>query len=118
MRGETKYGRMEVFGRHCRRCAARWRATYARRRSSGARPGHRRDVLDRTLIRVGNDHYARATRSFGLTTLQDRHVRVRGPRVVFKFRAKSGVQQVVEFTDAVLARSVRHCQDLPGQQSF
>ena len=54
-------------------------------------------LLEKTLIRVGNDEYARANRSFGLTTLENRHVRVRGARVHFKFRAKSGVQQVVEW---------------------
>ena len=75
-------------------------------------------LLEKTLIRVGNDEYARANRSFGLTTLEDRHVRVRGVRVHFKFRAKSGVLQVVELEDAALARSVKRCQELPGQVLF
>ena len=75
-------------------------------------------LLERTLIRVGNDEYARANRSFGLTTLENRHVRVRGARVSFRFRAKSGVQQFVELEDAALARSVKRCQDLPGQILF
>ena len=119
MRGETKYGRMEAFGKALpalRRQVARdlRQAPLTRERVLATVV----TLLERTLIRVGNDEYARANRSFGLTTLQDRHVRVRGRRVVFKFRAKSGVQQVVEFTDAVLARSVRHCQDLPGQILF
>ena len=55
---------------------------------------------------------------FGLTTLENRHVRVRGARVHFKFRAKSGVLQVVELEDAALARSVKRCQELPGQELF
>ncbi len=75
-------------------------------------------LLEKTLIRVGNDEYARANRSFGLTTLENRHVRVRGARVHFKFRAKSGVLQVVELEDAALARSVKRCQELPGQELF
>ena len=118
-RGETKYGRMETFGKALptlRRQVARdlRQAPLTRERVLATVV----TLLERTLIRVGNDEYTRANRSFGLTTLQDRHVRVRGRRVVFKFRAKSGVKQVVEFTDAALARSVRHCQDLPGQILF
>jgi len=75
-------------------------------------------LLERTLIRVGNDEYARANKSYGLTTLRNRHVDVRGARVVFTFRAKSGVQQRIELDDPLLARSVRRCQDLPGQMLF
>lgn len=75
-------------------------------------------LLERTLIRVGNDEYAKANGSFGLTTLRDRHVTVRGRRVTFRFRAKSGVQQTIDLDDAALARSVKRCQDLPGQILF
>ena len=118
-RDETKYGRMEVFGR----------ALPALRRQIARdlrQPALSRErvlatvvtLLEKTLIRVGNDEYARANRSFGLTTLENRHVRVRGARVHFKFRAKSGVLQVVEMEDAALARSVKRCQDLPGQELF
>jgi DNA topoisomerase-1 len=53
-----------------------------------------------------------------LTTLRDRHVEVRGPRVRFRFRAKSGVMQAIDLDDALLARSVQGCQDLPGQTLF
>jgi DNA topoisomerase-1 len=75
-------------------------------------------LLESTLIRVGNDEYARTNGSFGLTTLQDRHARVRGRSVTFRFRAKSGVFQTVDLDDPVLARSVKLCQDLPGQTLF
>ncbi len=75
-------------------------------------------LLESTLIRVGNDEYARANGSFGLTTLQDRHAHVRGRSVTFRFRAKSGVFQTVDLDDPVLARSVKLCQDLPGQTLF
>jgi DNA topoisomerase-1 len=75
-------------------------------------------LLERTLIRVGNDEYARTNGSFGLTTLLDRHVDVRGRRVRFHFRAKSGVVQKIDLEDALLARSVQRCQDLPGQTLF
>ena len=75
-------------------------------------------LLDKTLIRVGNDEYARANRSFGLTTLRERHVEVRGAKLRFTFRGKSGVPHSVEVTDRRLARIVQQCQDLPGQELF
>jgi DNA topoisomerase I len=75
-------------------------------------------LLERTLIRIGNNEYARANNSYGLTTLRNRHVRVRGSRMQFKFRAKSGVLQEVELDDPMLARSVKRLQELPGQTLF
>jgi len=75
-------------------------------------------LLDRTLIRVGNDEYARENRSFGLTTLRGRHVQIKGATLRFSFRGKSGVQHDVAITDRRLARIVQQCQDLPGQELF
>ena len=75
-------------------------------------------LLEKTLIRVGNVEYARTNGSFGLTTLRDRHVKVRGGSVQFQFTGKSGVKQVVVLSDARLARIVKRCQDLPGQELF
>ncbi len=75
-------------------------------------------LLDKTLIRVGNDEYARENRSFGLTTLRGRHVNVEGAMLRFSFRGKSGVNHDVEITDRRLARIVQRCQDLPGQELF
>jgi DNA topoisomerase-1 len=75
-------------------------------------------LLDRTLIRVGNDEYVRENKSFGLTTLRDRHVRIRGAELRFSFRGKSGVDHDVAITDKRLARIVQQCQDLPGQELF
>ena len=75
-------------------------------------------LLDRTLIRVGNDEYARENRSFGLTTLRRRHVRVKGAMLQFSFRGKSGVEHSVAVTDPRLARIVQRCRDLPGQEMF
>jgi DNA topoisomerase-1 len=75
-------------------------------------------LLEKTLIRIGNLEYARANRSFGLTTLKDGHVQVRGARVRFAFRGKSGVKQSVTLSDARLARVVKRCQELPGQELF
>lgn len=75
-------------------------------------------LLDRTLIRVGNDEYARENRSYGLTTLRRKHVEVKGTMLRFSFRGKSGVEHCVALNDPRLARIVQRCQDLPGQEIF
>ena len=75
-------------------------------------------LLELTLIRVGNDEYARLNRSFGLTTLRDRHARIEGSAVRFRFRGKSGRQHEVGLRDRRLAGVVRRCQELPGQELF
>jgi DNA topoisomerase-1 len=73
-------------------------------------------LLEKTMMRVGNEEYARENGSFGLTTLENRHAKVRGSTVRFRFRGKSGVQQEVEVSDPHVARIVARCQDLPGQR--
>lgn len=91
-----------------------------------ARPGLSREkvlaavarLLEATLIRVGNDEYARLNRSFGLTTLKTRHARVTGTRIRFRFRGKSGRQYEVGLRDRRLASVIRRCQELPGQELF
>ena len=75
-------------------------------------------LLELTLIRVGNDEYARLNRSFGLTTLRDRHARIEGSGVRFRFRGKSGKTHEVGLRDRRLAGVVRRCQELPGQELF
>jgi DNA topoisomerase-1 len=75
-------------------------------------------LLDKTLIRVGNDEYARENRSFGLTTMRERHVEIKGAKLRFSFRGKSGVDHTVAITDRRLARIVQQCQDLPGYELF
>ncbi len=75
-------------------------------------------LMELTLIRVGNEEYARANRSFGLTTLRNRHVKVGSAGAKFEFRGKSGKVHQTGFNDRRLARIVRACQDLPGQRLF
>ncbi len=75
-------------------------------------------LLDKTLIRVGNDEYARENNSFGLTTLRRRHVRVDGGTLRFSFRGKSGVEHSISLSDPRLARIIQRCQDLPGYELF
>ena len=75
-------------------------------------------LLDCTAIRIGNETYARQNRSYGLTTLRTRHVNVSSTAVRFHFRGKSGVEHEVTLRDRRLARLMRRCMELPGQQLF
>lgn len=75
-------------------------------------------LLEETLIRIGNEDYARTNHSFGLTTLRNRHVKVRGEELRFLFRGKSGKQWSLSVRDRRVARVIRSCQELPGQHLF
>ena len=75
-------------------------------------------LLERTFIRVGNEEYARENKSFGLTTIKNRHVKVKGAHLRFRFRGKSGRQHEVDVTDRRIAKIVSKCQDVPGQDLF
>jgi DNA topoisomerase I len=75
-------------------------------------------LLESTLIRVGNEEYARSNRSYGLTTLRNRHVKLNGSAVHFRFRGKHGVEHEIEVHDPRAAKVVRRCLDLPGQELF
>ncbi|MBA4019330.1 MAG: DNA topoisomerase I [Pirellula sp.] len=75
-------------------------------------------LLETTLIRVGNEEYARDNGSYGLTTMRDRHVNVRGDIARFQFRGKSGKTHDIELHDPRMARMLRKCQELPGRQLF
>ena len=75
-------------------------------------------LLERSFIRIGNEEYARENKSFGLTTLKNRHVKVKGEKVLFRFRGKSGRQHEVDVTDRRVAKVIAKCQDLPGQDLF
>lgn len=75
-------------------------------------------LLESTAIRVGNDEYAKENNSYGLTTLRNRHAQIDGSTVRFSFRGKSGVRHAIDLRDRRLARIIRQCQELPGQQLF
>jgi DNA topoisomerase-1 len=75
-------------------------------------------LLEATMMRVGNEEYARTNKSFGLTTLRNRHVKVDGSDVEFRFRGKSGVYHKIHVHDRRLARIIRSTRDLPGQELF
>jgi DNA topoisomerase-1 len=118
-REQTKFDRLLAFGQALPRIRERTDADLRRH-------GLPREkvlaaivqLLDKTLIRVGNREYATTNKSFGLTTLRDRHVAVEGSTVQFKFRGKSGIEHTLTLTDRRLARVVGRCRDLPGYQLF
>lgn len=75
-------------------------------------------LLETTLIRVGNDQYARENKSYGLTTMRTRHADVHGSTISFSFKGKSGIDHDIELSDRQLANVVKKCQELPGQELF
>ncbi|MCU1426705.1 MAG: topA [Actinomycetia bacterium] len=115
----TKFDHLAVFGRVLPRIRARVADDIAR-------PGLPREkvvatvvrLLEATLVRVGNEEYAKQNGAFGLTTLRNRHARLDRGAVRFVFRGKSGRDHEVSVTDASLCRIIRKCQDLPGQLLF
>jgi DNA topoisomerase-1 len=119
VRDETKFGRMLAF-------SDALPAIRERIEADMALPGLPREkvlaavvrLLECTRIRVGNDEYTRANRSFGLTTLRDQHVEINGSTLRFEFRGKSGKRHTVGLTDRRLARIVRQCQAIPGAELF
>ena len=118
-RDETKYERTIAFARalpRLRRQVDRDLRRHGMPREKVVAAAVR--LLETTLIRVGNEEYARTNRSYGVTTLRDRHARVTSYGLKLSFRGKSGKQHVVGLRDRRLARVVRSCQDLPGQRLF
>ena len=119
IRDETKYGRMMAFAKLLPKIRKRVLKDLHLK-------GLPRDkvlaavvrLLEVSLIRVGNEEYARENESFGLTTMQDRHVDVTGATLRFRFKGKSGKSHDVDIRDARLAKIVKNCQDLPGQDLF
>jgi len=118
-RDETKYQKMIAFARALSSIRARVAEDLAR-------PGLPREkilatvarLLETTLVRVGNEEYARENGSYGLTTMRSRHVEVSGPTLRFEFRGKSGRRHTIGLTDPKLAKIVKACRDLPGQELF
>ena len=119
VRDEVKYGRLVAF-------AAALPKIRARTHADIARTGLPREkvlaavvqLLEKTLIRVGNDEYARQNGSVGLTTMRDTHAKVTGSTVRFAFRGKSGIRHAVDLDDRRLAAIVKKCRDLPGYELF
>jgi DNA topoisomerase I len=119
VRDETKFGRMLAFSEVLPKIRKQVERDLAR-------DGLPREkvlatvvrLLECTRIRVGNDEYAKANRSYGLTTLRDRHVEISGSSLRFEFKGKSGKTHTVSLNDRRLARIVQRCQALPGEDLF
>jgi len=124
-------GHLQATGRDARgrkqyRYHPKWRNVRAEVDKALKQPGLPREkmlativyLLEATMMRVGNEEYARTNKSFGLTTLRNRHVKVDGSDVEFKFRGKSGVYHKIHVHDRRLARIIRSTRDLPGQELF
>jgi DNA topoisomerase I len=119
VRDETKYHRLAAFARALPRIRRRVDRDMRRRALSRERVvATVVRLLDETTIRVGNDEYVRENRSFGLTTLRERHVEVAGDRIRFRFRGKGGKVHDVDVEDSRVARVIRRCEELPGQDLF
>ncbi len=119
VRDQTKYARLIDFGKALPRIRERVEHDLAVRdlpREKVLAAVVR--LLETTLIRVGNEEYARRNHSYGLTTLRSQHVTVKGTRLRFEFRGKGGKHHAVGITDRRLARVVRRCQELPGHELF
>ena len=119
VRDEAKYSRMLVFGRVLPEIRRRVAADLGR-------PGLPREkvlaaivrLLETTLARVGNEEYAKSNKSFGLTTLRNRHVKVAGTHLTFDFRGKHGIKHHIDLQDRRLSRIIARCRELPGQELF
>ena len=123
LKDESKFERLEAFGSALPRIRARVARDLA---AGGARPALTRErvlatlvrLLDTTFMRVGNEEYATSNGSYGLTTLRNKHAAVRGTSLKLRFRGKSGVMHETEVDDPRVAKVVRACQQLPGQELF
>ncbi len=119
IRDQTKFSRMMAFSQALPELRRRLEKDLSR-------PGLPKEkvlaavlkIMELTRIRVGNEEYAKTNHSFGLTTLHDEHVHIAGSKIEFQFRGKSGVEHDIEISDRRLAKVVKRCQDLPGQELF
>jgi DNA topoisomerase I len=119
VRDEGKYGKILLFGKVLPKIRERVDEDLSRR-------GLPREkllaaivrLLETTLMRVGNEEYAKTNKSYGLTTLRNRHVKVAGGRIMFDFRGKHGTEHHIDLRSRRLAAIVRRCQELPGQELF
>jgi DNA topoisomerase I len=119
VRDETKYARMMSFAK----ALPKIRARIAKDLKLPGLPRNKvlatvAKLLEVSLIRVGNEEYAHRNQSYGLTTMLDRHAKVNGSKVQFRFRGKSGKNHTIDVESPRLARIVKSCQDLPGQELF
>jgi DNA topoisomerase-1 len=119
VRDEVKYGRLIAFAQTLPRIRERTAADLKNPRLTREKVlAAVVQLLEKTLIRVGNEEYARTNNSIGLTTMRDKHAKINGAGVRFEFRGKSGIGHAVDLHDRRLTAIVKACRDLPGQDLF
>ncbi|MBB3347539.1 DNA topoisomerase IB [Sphingomonas sp. BK069] len=115
----AKYDLCAPFGRALTKLRARVKADLDKRTHSKERTvAAIVKLLDMAALRIGNETYAKTNKSYGLTTLRDRHAQIKGSTLALQYKAKSGKTRKLRITDGSLARFVKKCQDLPGQKLF
>ena len=119
VRDEAKYGKMLMFGR----VLPKIREQVDRDLRLPGLPKRKVlaaivALLEKTMMRVGNEEYAKENKSYGLTTLRDRHIKIKGGHVEFDFRGKHGINHHIDLDDRRLAKIVERCRDIPGQDLF
>ena len=119
IRSQHKFNRMLLFGAYLPKI----RATTDKHLGKRGLPPEKVlatvvQLLEITLIRIGNDQYAQKNQSFGLTTMRDRHVEIMGKQVKFEFRGKSGIDHEIKLTDRRLANVIKQCREIPGYEIF
>jgi DNA topoisomerase-1 len=118
-RSQSKFGRMLAFGKVLpeirKQIETDLRKTKLNRQKIAAIA---LNLMDQTLIRIGNKSYAKTNKSYGLTTLRDKHVKISGSEIKFEFVGKKGVAHAITLQDKKLAQLVKKCRDIPGFDLF
>lgn len=118
-RSLTKFGRMIAFGEKLPQLRRQIQTDLGLRELNKTRiTAIVVNLLDQSLIRIGNKHYARSNKSYGLTTLRDKHVEIEGSNIRFRFVGKKGVEHEIDIRDRKLAALVKKCKDIPGYDLF
>jgi len=119
VRSLTKFGRMIAFGKHLPQLREKIEQDISSPKLNRQKvTALALKLIDNALIRVGNRHYAKSNKSYGLTTLRDRHVKINGSNLKFSFKGKKGVEHEIDMHDRRLARLVKKCKDIPGYDLF
>ncbi|WP_018478100.1 DNA topoisomerase IB [Pontibacter roseus] len=118
-RSLTKFGRMITFGKTLPKLRAQIEEDINSRKLDKRKvTALVLSIMDSALIRIGNRHYAKSNKSYGLTTLRDRHVSFNGSTVTFAFKGKKGVEHEIDLKDRRLAQLVKKCKEIPGYDLF
>lgn len=118
-RNETKYFRLLEFGKKLPEFRKNIQKDLRRRQLDERKVlAISVNMMQKTLIRIGNESYKQLYGSYGLTTLRDKHVKINGSSLKLSFKGKKGIYHEIEVSDRVLARLVKKCKDIPGQELF